>query len=183
VTVKVVTIDNPPLNTISAAVIDHLWDELEALDGVGAVVLRGAGDRAFSAGADITGFAALGEDDSGRPKGIAPLAEFMESLDVPVVAALHGYTLGGGLEIALACDVRIAAEDTQLGFPEVTLGLLPGGGGTQRLPRVTGPARAAWLIMSGERIPARQAYEWGLVEKVVPDAELEEAAKRVAAAM
>ncbi len=178
--VKVVTIDNPPLNTVSAAVIDHLWDELDALDGVGAVVIRGAGERAFSAGADITGFAGLGEDGSGRPKGIAPLAEFMESLDVPIVAALHGYTLGGGLEIALACDVRIAAEDTQLGFPEVSLGLLPGGGGTQRLPRVTTPGRAAWLIMSGERIPAQQAYEWGLVEKVVPNAELEQAADELA---
>jgi enoyl-CoA hydratase len=185
VSVKVVTIDNPPLNTISAAVIDHIWDELEALGDANAVLLRGAGERAFSAGADITGFAGLGDDDSGRPKGITPLAAFMESLDVPIVAALQGFALGGGLELALACDIRIAAADAQLGFPEVSLGLLPGGGGTQRLPRFVGPGRAAWLIMSGERITSQQAHEWGLVEKVVANDELEpfawEIASRLAA--
>jgi enoyl-CoA hydratase len=183
--VKLITIDNPPLNTISAAVINHIWDELESLGDARAVLIQGAGGRAFSAGADITGFAGLGEDDNGRPKGIAPLAEFMESLDVPIVAGLEGYVLGGGLEIALACDVRIAAEETQLGFPEVSLGLLPGGGGTQRLPRLIGWGRAGWLIMSGERITSQQAYEWGLVEKVVSNGELEplswELARRLAA--
>jgi enoyl-CoA hydratase/3-hydroxyacyl-CoA dehydrogenase len=90
---------------------------------------------------------------------------------VPVVAAIHGYCLGGGLEIALACDFRIAQADAQLGFPEVNLGLLPGGGGTQRAPRLIGPGRARWLTMSGERIPAETAEAWGLVEFVVDDLE------------
>jgi enoyl-CoA hydratase/carnithine racemase len=88
---------------------------------------------------------------------------------VPVVAAVHGYCLGGGLEIALACDFRIATRDAQLGFPEVNLGLLPGGGGTQRAPRLIGPGRARWLTLSGERIPAETARAWGLVEFVVDD--------------
>ena len=86
-----------------------------------------------------------------------------------MIAAIHGYCLGGGLEIALACDLRIAHADAQLGFPEVNLGLLPGGGGTQRAPRLIAPGRARWLIMSGERIPARTAEAWGLVEFVVDD--------------
>jgi enoyl-CoA hydratase/carnithine racemase len=90
---------------------------------------------------------------------------------VPVIAAIHGYCLGGGLEIALACDFRIATRDAQLGFPEVNLGLLPGGGGTQRAPRLISPGRAAWLIMSGERIDAETAADWGLVEFVVDDLE------------
>ena len=90
---------------------------------------------------------------------------------MPVIAAIHGYCLGGGLEIALACDFRIATRDAQLGFPEVNLGLLPGGGGTQRAPRLISPGRAAWLIMSGERIDAETAADWGLVEFVVDDLE------------
>ena len=90
---------------------------------------------------------------------------------MPVVAAIHGYCLGGGLEIALACDFRVATRDAQLGFPEVNLGLLPGGGGTQRAPRLISRGRAAWLTYSGERIPAETAEAWGLVEFVVDDLE------------
>jgi len=157
--IKTIWLDNPPVNAVSAAVIEHLWSELEALADARVVVLRGAGERAVS----------LGESD--RPAGITPLAAHIESLDVPVVAAIHGYCLGGGLEIALACDVRLATKDAQFGFPEVRLGLLPGGGGTQRAPRLIGAGRAAWLIMSGERIPAEQAERWGLCERVVDDLE------------
>ena len=167
--IKTIWLDNPQVNAVSAAVIEHLWSELEDLADARVVVLRGAGERAFSAGADITGFGSLGESD--RPAGITPLAAHIESLDVPVVAAIHGYCLGGGLEIALACDVRLATKDAQFGFPEVRLGLLPGGGGTQRAPRLIGAGRAAWLIMSGERIPAEQAERWGLCERVVDDLE------------
>ena len=165
--IKTIWLDNPPVNAVSRDVIEHLWSALEDLGDARVVVLRGAGDRAFSAGADISGFGSLGEGD--RPAGIAPLAAYIESLDVPVIAAIHGYCLGGGLEIALACDLRVAHVDAQLGFPEVNLGLLPGGGGTQRAPRLIGRGRAAWLVMSGERIPARQAEAWGLVEFVVDD--------------
>jgi len=167
--IKVVWLDNPPVNAVNRGIIETLWTELEQLDdGVRVVVLRGRGERAFSAGADIGGFQG-GSDDGGRPAGIQPVADLIEAVPVPVIAAIHGYCLGGGLEIALACDLRIAHADAQLGFPEVNLGLLPGGGGTQRAPRLIAPGRARWLIMSGERIPARTAEAWGLVEFVVDD--------------
>ncbi|HZT16522.1 MAG TPA: enoyl-CoA hydratase/isomerase family protein [Gaiellaceae bacterium] len=169
--IETVWLDNPPVNAVSAEVTAALWEFFEGLgDDVRAVVVRGRGERAFSAGADIGGFGG-GSADGDRPAGIQPLADMIESVPVPVVAAIHGYCLGGGLEIALACDFRIAVREAQLGFPEVKLGLLPGGGGTQRAPRLIGHGRAAWLIMSGERIPAEQALEWGLVDFVVDDLE------------
>jgi enoyl-CoA hydratase / 3-hydroxyacyl-CoA dehydrogenase len=169
--IKTIWLDNPPVNAVDRGIIETLWSELEQLDDeVRVVVLRGRGDRAFSAGADITGFQGDG-DASRRPAGIQPVADLIESTPVPVVAAIHGYCLGGGLEIALACDFRIAQADAQLGFPEVNLGLLPGGGGTQRAPRLISPGRARWLVMSGERIPARTAEAWGLVEFVADDLE------------
>jgi enoyl-CoA hydratase/carnithine racemase len=97
-----------------------------------------------------------------------------------VVAAIHGYCLGGGLELAMACDIRVAAEDAQLGQPEIKLGLIPGGGGTQRLPRLVGHGRALYLNLTGDPISGTQAYEWGLVEKVVPRAELLDAVLGIA---
>jgi len=169
--IETVWLDNPPVNAVNSVITNALWDAFENLgDDVRAVVLRGRGERAFSAGADITGFVG-GSSEGERPAGIQPVADLLEAAPVPVVAAIHGYCLGGGLEIALACDFRIATRDAQLGFPEVNLGLLPGGGGTQRAPRLISRGRAAWLIMSGERIPAEQAAEWGLVEFVVDDLE------------
>ncbi len=169
--IKTVWLDNPPVNAVNGGIIDMLWSELEHLDDdTRVVVLRGKGDRAFSAGADIAGFQRGGED-SGRPAGIQPVADLIEQAPVPVVAAIHGYCLGGGLEIALACDFRIAHHEAQLGFPEVNLGLLPGGGGTQRAPRLISPGHARWLVMSGERIDAETAAQWGLVEFVVDDLE------------
>ena len=169
--IKTVWLDNPPVNAVDAGIIETLWSELESLDDdVRAVVLRGRGEKAFSAGADIAGFVGSGSDGD-RPAGIQPAADLIEHVPVPVVAAIHGYCLGGGLEIALACDLRIAHRDAQLGFPEVNLGLLPGGGGTQRAPRLISPGRARWLIMSGERIDAATASQWGLVEFVVDDLE------------
>jgi enoyl-CoA hydratase/3-hydroxyacyl-CoA dehydrogenase len=167
--IKTVWLDNPPVNAVNAAIIETLWSELESLDDeVRAVVLRGRGERAFSAGADIAGFQG-GGDGGDRPAGIQPAADLIEATPVPVVAAIHGYCLGGGLEIALACDFRIATRDAQLGFPEVNLGLLPGGGGTQRAPRLISPGRARWLVMSGQRISAETAELWGLVEFVVDE--------------
>jgi enoyl-CoA hydratase/3-hydroxyacyl-CoA dehydrogenase len=169
--IETVWLDNPPVNAVGKAIIETLWNSLESLaDDVNVVVLRGTGDRAFSAGADISGFVG-GADDGSRPAGIQPVADLIERTPVPVVAAIHGYCLGGGFEIALACDFRIATRDAQLGFPEVNLGLLPGGGGTQRAPRLSSPGRARWLTMSGERIDAETASQWGLVEFVVDDLE------------
>jgi enoyl-CoA hydratase/3-hydroxyacyl-CoA dehydrogenase len=169
--IETVWLDNPPVNAVNSVITNTLWDAFENLgDDVRAVVLRGRGEKAFSAGADISGFVG-GSSEGERPAGIQPVADMLEAAPVPVVAAIHGYCLGGGLEIALACDFRIATRDAQLGFPEVNLGLLPGGGGTQRAPRLISRGRAAWLTMSGERIPAEQAAEWGLVEFLVDDLE------------
>jgi enoyl-CoA hydratase/carnithine racemase len=167
-------LDNPPVNAISRAVTATLVEELGSLpDDARVVVLRGRGERGFSAGADIAG---LGEDD--HPGGITPAVHALEACPLPVVAAVHGFCLGGGLELALGCDVRLAHADARLGFPEVRLGLLPGGGGTQRAPRLVGAGRAAWLLMSGEQVTAAQAAEWGLVDLVVDD--LEAGIERVA---
>jgi enoyl-CoA hydratase/3-hydroxyacyl-CoA dehydrogenase len=167
--IKTVWFDNPPVNAVAPVITDTIWEALEQLDDdVHAIVLRGRGERAFSAGADIAGFVG-GSAEGERPAGIQPVADLIEAAPVPVVAAIHGYCLGGGLELALACDFRIATRDAQLGFPEVNLGLLPGGGGTQRGPRLISPGRARWLIMSGERVSAETAEAWGLVEFVVDD--------------
>src|SRR5262249_5421250 len=169
--IETVWLDNPPVNAVNSGIIDTLWTAFEQLDdAVNVVVLRGRGERAFSAGADITGFVG-GAAEGDRPAGIQPVADLIEAAPGPVVAAIPGYCLAGGLEVALACDVRIATRDAELGFPEVNLGLLPGGGGTQRGPRLISRGRAAWLIMSGERIPVETAEAWGLVEFVVDDLE------------
>jgi enoyl-CoA hydratase len=184
--VAVVTIDHPPVNALSAPLLDELEAELERLDAdesVRAVVLKGAGDRAFVAGADISEFPALRDaasDESGSARGIQKLGARMDAAGTPFVAAIHGFCLGGGLELAMCCDIRVVAEDAQLGQPEIKLGLIPGGGGTQRLPRLVGIGRAMLLNMTGDFIDGRTAYEWGLVEKVVPRDELMDAALGIA---
>ena len=183
--VALVTIDNPPMNALSAALLDELEAEIDALDadaGVRAIVLRGGGDRAFVAGADIKEFPALRESASegGSARGIQRLGHRMDAADTPFVAAIHGYCLGGGLELAMCCDVRVCADDATLGQPEIQLGLIPGGGGTQRLPRLVGQGRAMFLNLTGDFVDAETAYAWGLVERVVPAAELEDAAVAIA---
>ncbi|HVM16285.1 MAG TPA: enoyl-CoA hydratase-related protein [Gaiellaceae bacterium] len=184
--VAVVTIDNPPVNALKAALLEELEAELLRLDGddgTRAIVLRGAGERAFVAGADIKEFPALREappQEGGSARGIQKVGGTIERMRTPVVVAIHGFCLGGGLELAMACDVRVAAEDAQLGQPEINLGLIPGGGGTQRLPRLVGHGRALLLNLTGEFLSGAQAYEWGLVERVVPAGELLDAALAVA---
>ena len=183
--VAVVTIDNPPLNALSAGLLEELEAEVGALDaddGVRAIVLRGAGERAFVAGADIKEFPALRESatEGGSARGIQRLGQRMDAARTPFVAALEGFCLGGGLELAMCCDIRVCAEHAKLGQPEIKLGLIPGGGGTQRLPRLVGHGRAMLLNLTGEFIDAETAYAWGLVEKVVPAAEVDEAAVALA---
>jgi enoyl-CoA hydratase len=170
--VAVVTIDHPPVNALSAPLLEELEAELVGLDGdddVRAIVLKGAGERAFVAGADISEFPSLREaglQEGGSARGIQKLGARMDASDTPFVAAIHGFCLGGGLELAMCCDIRVASEDAQLGQPEIKLGLIPGGGGTQRLPRLVGLGRALMLNLTGDFIDAPTAYEWGLVEKV-----------------
>jgi enoyl-CoA hydratase/carnithine racemase len=160
-----ITLDRPDKrNAINDEMRTELTAAFAAFDAdpsVRVVVLTGSGS-AFCAGGDLSASAA---PDPQRPRIVEPLDQFSK----PVIAAINGLAFGGGLELALACDLRIAQRDAQLGFPEVNLGLLPGGGGTQRAPRLIGPGRAAWLVMSGERIRAEQAERWGLVEVVVDD--------------
>jgi enoyl-CoA hydratase len=189
--VAIVRIDNPPMNALSAPLLEELEAEIERLDaddGVRAIVLAGAGERAFVAGADIKEFPSLREaaaeaQESGSARGIQKLGHHMDAAGTPFVAAIHGFCLGGGLELAMCCDIRVASDDAQLGQPEIKLGLIPGGGGTQRLPRLVGSGRAQYLNMTGDFIDAATAYDWGLVEKVVPRDELRETALGIAQAI
>jgi enoyl-CoA hydratase len=184
--VAVVTITNPPMNQLSAALLAELGTELAQLDNddaARAIVLRGGGERAFVAGADIKEFPALRDaasDERGSARGIQKIGLQIEAGRTPVVVAIQGYCLGGGLELAMACDVRICSDDAKLGQPEIKLGLIPGGGGTQRLPRLVGQGRAALMNLGGEFVDATTALAWGLVEKVVPRAQLDEAARTIA---
>jgi enoyl-CoA hydratase len=184
--IALVTIDNPPMNALSTALLDELEEEVDALDGdddIRAIVLRGAGERAFVAGADIKEFPALRESasgDGGSARGIQKLGHRMDASRTPFVAAIRGFCLGGGLELAMCCDVRVCSDDARLGQPEIKLGLIPGGGGTQRLPRLVGAGRAMLLNLTGEFIDAETAHAWGLVEKVLPAADVEGAALEVA---
>jgi enoyl-CoA hydratase len=174
--VTTITIDRPPVNAMSRAVVAALESTLDALAAdatTRVVMLRGAGPRGFSAGADISEFPALLEPNADtRGEGIQRLADRVEAFPKPLIVALHGFCMGGGLEVALACDIRIAAEDARIGLPEIRIGILPGGGGTQRLPRVVGPGRARLMILSGEPITGRRAAEWGLVDEVVAPPEV-----------
>jgi enoyl-CoA hydratase/carnithine racemase len=189
--VAIVSLDHPPVNALSARLLEELedvYDQLDRSDDTRAIVIRGEGEKAFVAGADITEFPAMREaieeaTETGSARGIQKLAARMDAGRTPVVAAIHGYCLGGGLELAMACDIRVAAEDAQLGQPEIKLGLIPGGGGTQRLPRLVGHGRALLLNLTGDPISGTQAYEWGLVEKVVPRDGLMEAAMEIASTL
>jgi len=186
--VAIVTIDHPPVNALSAPLLEELEaeiDRLDADDDVRAIVLVGAGERAFVAGADISEFPSLREaaaeaHEQGSARGIQKLGHRMDAAHTPFVAAIHGFCLGGGLELAMCCDIRVASDDAQLGQPEIKLGLIPGGGGTQRLPRLVGVGRAQYLNMTGDFIDAATAYDWGLVEKVVSRDELRETAFGIA---
>jgi enoyl-CoA hydratase len=184
--VAVVTIDNPPMNALSAALLDELEGEIDVLDAdddVRAIVLRGGGERAFVAGADIKEFPSLRDSpptEGGSARGIQKLGNRMDEARTPFVAAIQGFCLGGGLELAMCCDVRVASDEAQLGQPEIKLGLIPGGGGTQRMPRLVGQGRAMLLNLTGDFIDAGTAERWGLVEKVVPAGTVADAAVELA---
>jgi len=182
--IATVTIDHPPVNALNAEVVEGLsrsFGDLATDDAVRAVIVRGAGERAFVAGADISEFPALRESGQADIR-LSHVLEEIEACPKGVVAAIRGWCLGGGLELAMACDVRIAAADAKLGQPEIKLGLIPGAGGTQRLPRLVGPKRALYLNIAGDPIAAEQAERWGLVEQVVPVEELDGAVRAVAEA-
>ncbi|MFG2937088.1 enoyl-CoA hydratase/isomerase family protein [Streptomyces sp. NPDC048282] len=171
--VVTVRLDNPPMNAFDSAQRAELSAcvrELADAPGVRAVVLYG-GERLFAAGADVKALAAMGpEEVRGWNRALQRTFDEVARLPMPVVAALTGYALGGGLELALAADYRVAADDALLGQPEVQLGIMPGSGGTQRLTRLIGPSRAKNLLMTGRRVGADEALRLGLVDEVVPPA-------------
>lgn len=184
--VALVTINRPAklnaLNTLTLAELGHAMAALGADANVRAVVLTGAGEKAFVAGADIGELAAQtpahGKDHAAAGQRVFSA---IEHLGKPVVAALNGFTLGGGCELAMACTMRIAADTARLGQPEVNLGLIPGFAGSQRLPRLVGRGIALELLLTGDMISAARAYEIGLVNKVVPAADLRAEAMKLAA--
>jgi enoyl-CoA hydratase/carnithine racemase len=179
--VAVLTLDRPDsMNAINAAMRDELPAcllQADADDLVRAIVLRGAGERGFCAGADVKEFAPATDPHAYRAARLyGHWIGAFERVRKPIIAAIHGFCLGGGLEIALACDIRIAADDARFALPELTHGIIPGAGGTQRLLRLLGPGRAMDLILTGERLDAAEALRIGLVTRLVARAELDAAA-------
>jgi len=175
--VLVIRLNNPPMNALSRALLEQLRDVACAAGddaAVKAVVVAG-GEKAFAAGADISEF-------GGQDAAQAIARAFREAFDAvaaiprPVIAAIRGYALGGGLELACACDLRVAAETARVGQPEILLGIIPGAGGTQRLTRLVGPARAKDLIWSGRQVRADEAQAIGILDRVVPSDDVEHTA-------
>jgi len=168
-----VTINRPKeLNALNLKTWENLRSAFEDArndTAIRGVILTGAGDKAFIAGADISELATITAVEAERSSSYGQeVLNLIENLGKPVIAAVNGFSLGGGCETAMACTIRVAAEHAQFGQPEVTLGIIPGGGGTQRLPRLVGKGRALQLILSGEMINAQEAYRIGLVNEVVP---------------
>jgi enoyl-CoA hydratase len=175
--VALVTVNRPEkLNALSGAVIGDLRQAFERIAGeraIRAAILTGAGEKAFVAGADIQELAALsGLEAQEFARRGQQVFRMLETSHKPSVAAVNGFALGGGLELAMACTVRFAAENARMGQPEVKLGIIPGYGGTQRLPRLVGRGRALEMLLAGDPVTAAEAYRIGLVNAVVPQAEL-----------
>ena len=183
--VATMTIDRQEkLNALDPQVVEEIGQALLDLEAEGprVIVVTGAGERAFIAGADIGAMSVMSPLEAKRFSEIGHAAmALLDRSPIPTIAAVNGFALGGGCEVALACDIRIASENATFGFPEVGLGILPGMGGTQRLPRLVGPALAKELIFTGRRISAGEARELGLVNRVVAEGEALDAARELAA--
>jgi len=188
--IGIVTFNRPKvLNALNHATMTELAAAVDDLDtdrDVRCIIVTGAGEKAFVAGADINELRAIASSAAGADFsswGQSILSK-IENLSKPVIAAINGYALGGGCELAMACDIRVAADSSKLGQPEINLGIIPGYGGTQRLPRLVGKGRAKWMILTGDVISAQEALRVGLVDFVVPAAELmdftRELARRIA---
>ena len=183
--VRLITVNRPQVrNALDAATLRELIAAFTALAGdagIRCVILTGAGDKAFVAGADIAAMSSIGVEEARRLSDLGrQLGEVMESLPVPIIAAVNGFALGGGLELALLCDFMIAASSAKLGQPEVNVGVLPGFGGTQRLPRRIGIGRARQLLYTGELIDAARALSIGLVNEVTAPEALLPRAREIA---
>src|SRR5918912_3035754 len=166
--IGVITIDNPPVNALGPGVREGIIDAVERANAdpnVSAMVLIGAG-RSFIAGADIRQFGKARALTTGQS------TKALDESGKPVVAAIHGFALGGGLEHALACHYRLAVPSAKVGLPEVLIGIIPGGGGTQRLPRLIGPKAAMEMIVTGRHVPASEAKQLGIIEEIVDEKDL-----------
>ena len=183
--VATVTLNRPDvhnaMNETMRRELTRCFQDLATDDEVRVIVVTGGGERAFSAGADIREF--VEPASATRFREQRKRLDFRQAMDLcwqPIIAAIRGYAFGGGLELALACDIRLASEDAQLGLTEVNLAIIPGGGGTQRLPRVVGRGKALEMILTAARIPAAEALRIGLVERVVPTDRLQTEARELA---
>lgn len=185
--VRILTINRPAKrNALNARVREELSAAVEEADAdpdVRVLVLTGAGDQAFVAGADVTEFADRTPIEQRRAMASPTVFDTVWQASLPTIAMINGWCLGGGCELALACDVRVGADTATLGQPEVRLGIIPGGGATQRLPRLVGYGKALQLVLSGETIDGVSAYEIGLLDEVVPAAELRARTLEIAGAM
>ncbi len=169
--VVTITLNRPPVNAVNPELIDELLDVLDQLaedPSARAILFMGAGGR-WCAGADIGVMSDHTRSTYRKMRRQIEIEDALERLEKPVVVAIEKFALGGGAELALACDVRVMGEGAVFGLPEASLGLLPGAGGTQRLTRLVGTARAFWMMATGAKLPAAQALEYGLVNEVVPD--------------
>lgn len=182
-----ITINRPSkLNALNVATIQDLHSAIESLENneeIKVVILTGEGEKAFVAGADISEFADFSVEEGTKlaAQGQELLFDFIENLRKPVIAAVNGFALGGGLELAMSCHFRIASDNAKMGLPEVSLGVIPGYGGTQRLPQLIGKGRAMEMIMTAGMVSAEEALRLGLVNYVVPQAELLDFTKAIAA--
>jgi enoyl-CoA hydratase/carnithine racemase len=178
--IATIRLDRPPMNALNVAIQEQLRSAARTVSADGevrAVIVYG-GEKVFAAGADIKEMAAMSYPDmAARATELSSAFDAIARIPKPVVAAITGYALGGGCELALACDWRVAAEDAKLGQPEINLGVIPGAGGTQRLARLIGPARAKDLVFSGRLVPADEALRIGLVDALVPSPEVYSAAR------
>lgn len=185
-TIGLITINRPTkLNALNKNTIQELHNAFDSLDqdkDVRVIVITGSGEKAFVAGADISEFASFNASEGAElaAKGHELLFDFVQNLSTPVIAAVNGFALGGGLELAMASHFRVASDNAKMGLPEVTLGVIPGYGGTQRLAQLVGKGRAMEMIMTAQMIDATTALNYGLVNHVVPQAELIEFAKGIA---
>lgn len=173
------------LNALNVATIQELHNAFETLESnndVNVIIITGEGEKAFVAGADISEFANFSVEEGAQlaAQGQELLFDFVENLKKPVIAAVNGFALGGGLELVMACHFRVASENAKMGLPEVSLGVIPGYGGTQRLPQLIGKGRAMELIMTAGMIDAETAKNYGLVNHVVPQSELLEFTESIA---
>ena len=181
-----ITINRPSkLNALNKATIQELHDAFSTADSekdTKVIIITGSGEKAFVAGADISEFADFNVDQGGKlaAKGQELLFDFVENLGTPVIAAVNGFALGGGLELAMSCHFRLASDNAKMGLPEVSLGVIPGYGGTQRLPQLVGKGRAMEMVMTAGMIDANTAHNYGLVNHVTSQEELMPLAEKIA---